>query len=108
MRDGVLDRCMREGVTPLPWSPLAGGSLATGEGVDPDLITKMDELAERENINRATLAIAFVLAHPSKPVPLLGTQSPQRLEQQSLARNAHLDREDDYSLFQLSEGQPLP
>jgi len=108
MRDGVLDRCMREGVTPLPWSPLAGGSLATGEGVDPDLITKMDELAERENINRATLAIAFVLAHPSKPVPLLGTQSPQRLEQQSLAVNVQLDREDVYSLFQLSAGQPLP
>ncbi|MFW2381329.1 MAG: aldo/keto reductase [Acidimicrobiales bacterium] len=108
MRDGVLDRCMREGVTPLPWSPLAGGTLATGDGVDPELVARMDELAERENVNRATLAIAFVLAHPSKPVPLLGTQSPQRLEQQSLAVNVHLDREDVYSLFQLSEGQPLP
>jgi predicted oxidoreductase len=108
MRNGVLDRCMREGVTPLPWSPLAGGSLATGDGVNPDLVAKMDELAERENINRATLAIAFVLAHPSKPVPLLGSQSPQRLEQQAGAVDVKLDRADVYSLFQLSEGQALP
>ncbi len=108
MRDGVLDRCMREKVTPLPWSPLAGGSLATGDGVDPELVVKMDELAERENVNRATLAIAFVLAHPSKPVPLLGTQSRQRLEHQAGAVNVNLNRADVYSLFQLSEGQPLP
>jgi predicted oxidoreductase len=108
IRNGVLDRCMRERLTPLPWSPLAGGSLATGEGVDPQLVAKMDELAERENVNRATLAIAFVLAHPSRPVPLLGTQSPQRLEQQAHAVNVSLDRADVYALFQLSEGQPLP
>ncbi len=108
MRDGTLDRCMREGVTPMPWSPLAGGSLATGEGLDPELVAKMDELAERENVNRATLAVAFVLAHPSRPVPLLGTQSPNRLEEQAAAVNVTLNREDVYSLFQLSDGQPLP
>ncbi len=108
MRDGVLDRCMREGVTPLPWSPLAGGALATGEGVEPALLAKIDDLAEREGVNRATLAVAFVLAHPSRPVPLLGTQSPQRLERQAEATRVRLEREDVYGLIQLSDGRPLP
>lgn len=108
MRDGVLDRCMRENVTPLPWSPLAGGSLATGEDLSPELLTKMDELAERENVSRATLALAWILAHPSQPVPLLGTQNQNRLESQALAVNVNLDREDVYALFQASDGQPLP
>ncbi len=108
MRDGVMDRCMRESVTPLAWSPLAGGALATGDGVDAALVAKLDELAERENVNRATLAIAFVLAHPSCPVVLLGTQSPQRLEQQAGAVGVHLEREDVYALIQLSDGVPLP
>lgn len=108
MRDGVLDRCMRENVTPLPWSPLAGGSLATGEGLNSELLAKLDELAERENVGRATLALAWVLAHPSKPVPLLGTQNPNRLESQALATKVNLDREDVYALFQASDGQPLP
>ncbi len=108
MRDGVLDRCMRENVTPLPWSPLAGGSLATGEGLNAELLAKLDELAERENVGRATLALAWVLAHPSKPVPLLGTQNPNRLESQALATKVNLDREDVYALFQASDGNPLP
>ena len=108
MRDGVLDRCMRENVTPLPWSPLAGGSLATGEDLSPELLTKMDELAERENVSRATLALAWILAHPSQPVPLLGTQNQNRLESQALAVNVNLDREDVYALFQASDGQPIP
>lgn len=108
MRDGVLDRCMRENVTPLPWSPLAGGSLATGEGLNAELLAKLDELAERENVGRATLALAWVLAHPSKPVPLLGTQNPNRLESQALATTVNLDREDVYALFQASDGNPLP
>ena len=108
MRDGVLDRCMREGVTPMPWSPLAGGALATGEGLDADLLVKMDELAARESVSRATLAVAFVLAHPSAPVPLLGSQSPNRLEEQAQAVNVTLTRDDVYALFQLADGQQLP
>ena len=108
MRNGVLDRCMRENLTPLPWSPLAGGSLATGEGLNPDLVAKMDELAERESVSRATLALAWILAHPSRPVPLLGTQSAARLESQAQAVGVNLDREDVYALFQASDGQPLP
>jgi predicted oxidoreductase len=99
---------MREAVTPLAWSPLAGGALATGDGVEAALLAKMDELAERENVNRATIAIAFVLAHPSRPVVLLGSQSPQRLEQQAGTVGVNLEREDVYALIQLSDGAPLP
>ena len=108
MKDGVLDRCMREHVTPLAWSPLAGGSLATGDDLPADLKAEMDKLAERENVGRAAIALAFVLAHPSKPVALLGTQSAKRLEQQAAAVNVTLDRADVYTLIQASEGQPLP
>src|SRR5690606_23785151 len=32
LRDGTFDACMRDGVTPMAWSPLAGGRLATGAG----------------------------------------------------------------------------
>lgn len=108
MRDGVMDRCMREGVTPMPWSPLAGGTLATGNGLDEDLLAKLDELADRERVSRAAIAVAFVLAHPSRAIPLLGSQSPERLADQAAAVNVSLDREDVYALVQLSDGQPLP
>ena len=79
MRDGTFDRAMRDGVTPLAWSPLAGGAVISGDGTRAELVEVLDELAGREGVDRASIAIAFVLAHPSAPVAILGTQNPDRL-----------------------------
>ena len=53
LRDGTLDACARDGVVPLAWSPLAGGRLATGDGIEPELVTVLDELAAREGCETA-------------------------------------------------------
>jgi len=108
LRDGMFDRSMRDGMVPLAWSPLAGGRLLTGEGMRPELLETVDRLAEREGVDRATIAIAFVLAHPSKPVALLGTQTPERLVESGKAFDVALDRNDVYDIVAASEGQPLP
>ena len=108
MRDGTFDRAMRDGVTPLAWSPLAGGAVVTGEGLPAELMVVLDELASRENVDRAAIAIAFVLAHPSAPVAILGTQNPERLRSSLVALDVQLDRSDVYRIVQASEGVPLP
>jgi predicted oxidoreductase len=106
--DGTLDRCLRDGVTPMAWSPLAGGRLASGDDVPPDLVAALDRLAEREGVDRATVATAFVLAHPSRPVTVVGTQRPDRLRALAAATGVHLDRADVYGIVQASLGQALP
>ncbi|MGA0238196.1 MAG: aldo/keto reductase [Acidimicrobiales bacterium] len=108
MRDGTFDRCMRDGVVPLAWSPLGGGRLMSGDGVPPALIATLDELAGRETVDRATICYAFVLAHPSAPVALLGTQNPDRLRSAVAALDVRLDRVDVYRIVQDSEGVALP
>ena len=108
LRDGTFDLCMRDGVVPLAWSPLGGGRLMSGDGVRPELIATLDELAEREAVDRAAICYAFVLAHPSAPVALLGTQNPDRLRSATDALNVRLDRSDVYRIVQDSEGVPLP
>ena len=108
MRDGTLDQCAETGMVPLAWSPLAGGRLATGVDLAPDLLSVLDGLAERESVDRATVAVAFVLAHPTAPVAILGTQQPARLEAQARASAIRLDRNDVYSIVQASDGVPLP
>ena len=108
MRDGTFDRCMRDGVVPLAWSPLGGGRLMSGDGVPPALIATLDELAGREGVDRAAICYAFVLAHPSAPVALLGTQNPDRLRSAVAALDVRLDRVDVYRIVQDSEGVPLP
>jgi len=108
LRDGTLDECMRTGMVPLAWSPLAGGRLATGEGLRPELLEVLDRLAEREHVERSHVAIAFVLAHPSAPVALIGSQTTARIESATKALDVSLDRSDVYAIIQASEGVPLP
>ena len=99
---------MRDGIVPLAWSPLGGGRLMSGENVPAALIATLDELAEREGVDRAASCYAFVLAHPSAPVALLGTQNPDRLRAAVAALDVTLDRNDVYRIVQDSEGVPLP
>ena len=108
LRDGTLDLCMESGITPLAWSPLAGGALATGLGVSPALLTVLDQLAAREGVTRAAIAIAFVLAHPSRPVAIIGTQTPSRISELARATSVSLTRTDVYAIIQASDGSPLP
>lgn len=108
MRDGTFDLCLEEGLTPLAWSPLAGGRLATGEGIRPELISVLDELATREGVTRATVAVAFVLAHPADAVALIGTQTVGRLAELAAATRVRLSRSDVYRIVVASDGVPLP
>ncbi|MBT8213319.1 MAG: aldo/keto reductase [Acidimicrobiia bacterium] len=106
--DGTMDQAMRLGVVPLAWSPLAGGSLATGEGVRPELIAVLDRLANREGVSRSVIAYAFVLAHPSRPIAIVGTQRPERLEEAVQALDVTLVHSDVYDIIEASTGTPLP
>jgi len=108
LRDGTFDACMATGTVPLAWSPLGGGRLATGEDVRPELLTVLDALAEREGVDRAQLAMAFVLAHPAAPVAIVGSQNPDRIRSATTALDVDLGRHDVYSIIQASEGVPLP
>jgi aryl-alcohol dehydrogenase-like predicted oxidoreductase len=108
LRDGTFDLAMAEGLAVLAWSPLAGGALATGEGASPELVAVLDELAEREGTDRATIALAFVLCAPCSPVAIVGTQRPERLRAAARALEVHLDKVDCYRLIQASDGVALP
>ena len=128
LRDGTLDMCSEMGMVPLAWSPLAGGRLMAqrplaggrhmaqrplagadeDSGVRPDLLATLDRLAEREGVDRAAVCVAFVLAHPTAPIAIVGTQQPERLEGLQAALGVYLDRNDVYDIVEASEGVPLP
>lgn len=108
LRDGTLDVCQQEKLTPLAWSPLGGGRMSTGNGVSTELLATLDRLASAYNTSREAIALAFVLAHPSTPIALVGTQQPQRLGDCMTAVNVALTRQDVYDIIQASDGLPLP
>jgi predicted oxidoreductase len=108
MRDGTLDQCMELRITPLAWGPLAGGRLADGDGVSPELLTVLDQIADREGVGRTHVAIAFVLSHPSAPIAIIGSQNTDRIRSAVAALGITLDRSDVYAIVQASEGVALP
>jgi predicted oxidoreductase len=108
LRDGTFDLCMRDGVTPLAWSPLAGGRLVTGEDIRPELMQVIDGIALERGVTREQVAYAFVLSHPARPVVLLGTQKPERIVAATSSPVQSLDRAELYRMVAASEGRPLP
>jgi predicted oxidoreductase len=106
--DGTFDLCLQTGLTPLAWSALAGGRLASGDGLRAELIAVLDELADREGCERSHIALAFILAHPTRPIAIIGTQQPERLAQSVRSLGVHLDRNDVYRIIVASQGEPLP
>ena len=87
---------------------MAGGKLANSENVPSELAEVLTKLGEREGVNFATLALAFVLAHPARPIPIIGTTNPDRIKQARAALGVNLDRADVYKIIQASMGEPLP
>jgi len=106
--DGTLDQCMSDRMVPLAWSALDGGRIAIGDGIRPALLEVLDDLASREQVTRSAVAVAFVLAHPSAPVALVGTQRPDRVTDVARASHVSLDRADVYRIIEASTGTRLP
>ncbi|MBI3192641.1 MAG: aldo/keto reductase, partial [Pedosphaera parvula] len=88
--DGTLDQCVAEGITPLAWSPLGGGQLADGprrllpwqEKYQPATTVKvLDEIAKAHGASRSVVGLAWLLKHPSKIVPIVGSTKPDRIRE---------------------------
>ena len=106
--DGSFDHAMQHRMAMLAWSPLAGGRLTSSEHLNAELATTLAQIAEREQVDIPTLATAFVLAHPSNPVAIVGTTRPGRIQTMGKALLVELDRTDVYRIIQASLGQALP
>ncbi len=110
-RDGTLDQCLKLGMTPLSWSPVAGGWLASDsepEHVDRISIWKLiGEMAEKYKTDRAGVCFAWLLRHPSRIIPIVGSTNPERIKSAEKSTEILMSREDWYSLFVEARGEKL-
>ncbi len=103
--NGDLAFHQRQDHAVMAWSPLGGGSLMTGSGKSQDV---MDELAAEFGVDRAAVAVAFLLAHPAKILPVMGTNNLDRISKISDALKVKLDRESWYRLYEAALGNEVP
>lgn len=89
----------------MAWSPLGGGDLMTRSS---ELTSRLDRLAARLEVERAAVATAFLLAHPARITPVLGTNNISRIAAISEAMTVRLDREDWFYLYEAALGTEVP
>ena len=110
LHDGTLDQAQRLRVPPMAWSPLAGGRL-----FDPD-----DERAGRVRWALARVgqelggagvdqvALAWLLRHPARVLPVLGTGRLERVRAAAAAEGLALDRQQWFAIWEASAGREVP
>ena len=107
--DGVMDQAMTHGMAVLAWSPLGGGRL----GNPADERTKkvaalLDTKAEEASVDRAAAAYSWIMAHPARPIPIVGTQDPARIAKIPDAYKPQWSRQEWYGVLEASLGAKLP
>ncbi len=109
--DGVLDQAVERGMAVLAWSPLGGGRLAKDHPADgrvKDVCAALDAVAEPQGLSRTAVAYAWTMAHPARPIPIIGSQDPARIGQSVEALKVKLTRADWYAILTAARGAPLP
>jgi predicted oxidoreductase len=87
----------RIGTPLMAWSPLAGGALFSGD--HPDVMSVLSNVASQNNVDETAVAIAWLLAHPSRILPVLGTNSLERIKGMSAALDVKMDRQTWYEIY---------
>lgn len=95
----------RLGTPLMAWSPLGGGSLISEDG---RIGAVLEELAGDYGVDRSTVAVAFLLAHPARLLPVLGTNNLERIARIADALKVSLDRETWYRLYEAALGKEVP
>lgn len=104
LTNGDLAFLQERGVAPMAWSPLGGGALMTA---DTDLGRAMDAVAAETSVDRASVAVAWLLAHPAKILPVMGTNNISRIKGLPDALKVKMDRETWFKLYEAALGHEV-
>jgi predicted oxidoreductase len=106
----ILDYCRLNDITIQPWSPFQYGFF---EGVFldndkfPELNKVIDQMAEAKGVTNTAIAVAWILRHPARMQPIVGTTNPNRVKAISKASEIALTRQEWCAIY-LAAGNKLP
>ena len=107
---GILEYCRLHDITIQPWSPFQYGFF---EGVFldndkfPELNKAIDAMAGEKGVTNSAIAIAWLLRHPAKMQPIIGTTNASRVHDIAQASSVEMTRKEWYELY-LAAGNKLP
>jgi len=105
--DGTFDDCITNHRMAMAWSPL--GSYFREENKRQRRISKvLSQLCDKYGADESQLLLAFVLKHPAKVYPVVGTTKKERLAASMTASKLNLDLQDWFILLEAAKGSEVP
>ena len=89
----------------MAWSPLGGGSLLTA---DSATLALLREIGQIYGVDASAVAVAWLLAHPAKIIPVMGTNTLSRIAALSDAFKVEMPRDRWFQLYTAALGQEVP
>lgn len=109
MEDGTFDLLQQKRVSPMVWSPLAGGRIFTEPSEQANrLRTIFTELSDKYNASIDQLALAWIHKLPCNPVSVIGSGKIERIRSAVESVNLKLSREDWFKVWAASKGHEVP
>ena len=107
--DGTLDQAQRLRMPPMIWGPLGGGRIFTStDDRGTRLRQKLEEIGGRIGAAADQVALAWLLKHPARPLPVLGTGRLERIAAAVAAESLALDRQSWFEIWEASAGHEVP
>lgn len=106
--DGQMAHAQRLGLPVMAWSPLGGGRLFGQEAAALRLRPALQRIASAQGVDETAVAIAWLLHHPARIIPVLGTNDMQRIARMQDALRVTLDRQTWFELYSLANGVEVP
>ncbi|RAK18921.1 putative oxidoreductase [Anoxybacillus vitaminiphilus] len=110
IEDGTLDLCQEKRIPPMAWSPLAGGRIFTS---NDEKAIRLRQTLEKIKGEVGTTSIdevlyAWLLVHPARIMPIVGSGKKERIESAIRALNVTMGREQWFEILQSSMGHQVP
>jgi predicted oxidoreductase len=103
--DGTLDQAMAREMAVLAWSPLGGGRLVAS---DTPTATLLAAQGARHGVDGAAAALSWIMAHPARIMPIVGSQNPDRILACRDAFKVEWTRNEWYAVLEASRGERMP
>ncbi|MDB4037061.1 aldo/keto reductase [Polaribacter sp.] len=103
MFNGTLEKMLQEGIQTMSWSPL--GAVFKDETAQTKRIKAvLKKLTKKYEISEDVILLAFILRHPAKVAPVVGTTNKERILNANSALNIHLELQDWFEMLAASQG----
>ena len=104
--NGDIAYLQQHRIPPMAWSPLAGGAIFAPE--NRALHDTLAAIATRQDADVATLVVAWLMAHPARIIPVMGTNNLERTGQIGKAAELTIDRQTWFEIYTAAIGEEVP